>query len=76
LNVPKEHDVVPTLMEKYLTNLYNKMQKHILLGRGRFVHKQHLIKIHKGKGTGGPDKKIFGVGVGSKKHIKPLKFIF
>jgi len=49
------------------------MQKHYLIGRGRFVHKQHLTKIHKGMGTGGPHKKI-GLGV-VKKHIKPLKFI-
>jgi len=61
-------------MEKYLGNIYNKMQKHILFGRGRFVHKQHLTKIHKGMGTGGAHKKTFGVGM--KKHIKPLKFIF
>ena len=48
------------------------MQRHILLGRGRFIHKQHLTKIHKGMGTGGAHKKL---GLGVKKHIKPLKFI-
>lgn len=56
------------------------MQKHILLGRGRFVHKQHLIKHHgmgmvSSHGCGTAAHKKQGLGV-KKHHIKPLKFIF
>jgi hypothetical protein len=53
------------------------MQKHILLGRGRFVHKKHLIKHHgmvSSHGYGTAPQKKQGLGV-KKHHIKPLKFI-
>ena len=62
------------------------MKQHIMLGRGRFVHKQdllhkrpvmHVPSVHgcgmHGCGTAAQKKQGLGV---KKHHIKPLKFIF
>ena len=62
------------------------MRQHIMLGRGRFVHKQHLNHVHHKlhvpythgcgmHGCGLAAHKTQGLGV-NKHHIKPLKFIF